>query len=90
MEEAEEIKRIFQEVNDGNWIPLTIVAVVLGVVLALIIYIWKQSEKLQEQRYIDAKEERGEQREWLIKLSEIVNKLEMWIEFHEKDHDKRK
>ena len=96
MEEAEEIKKIIEEANTGNWIPITIVAAVLGVVLLLILYIWKQNLKRQDEIHEDYKAKHGDHKEWLVKLSEnvnqnsnIINKLEMWIEFHEKDHDNK-
>lgn len=54
-ETADEIIRTVESANSGNWIPLTIVAAAFGVVIILLVYIWKQKMKEDERRH-DANE----------------------------------
>jgi hypothetical protein len=48
---TEELIKVVQNANSGNWMPLTIVAGVFGVVIILLVYIWKQKMKEDERRH---------------------------------------
>lgn len=52
---TEEIIRTIENANSGNWMPLTVVAGVFGIVVVLLVYIWKQKMKEDERRH-DANE----------------------------------
>lgn len=50
-ETADEIIKSVESATAGNWIPLTVVAACFGVVIILLVYIWKQKMKEDERRH---------------------------------------
>lgn len=51
MEQTEEIIKAIELANNGFWMPLTTVTVVFGVVISLLLYIWKNSQKNNDTRH---------------------------------------
>lgn len=75
MENTEELGQILKETQkaielsqDGNWIPLGIVAAVFSIIILLLLYIWNQMIKNNNARH--------EQNELLLKeISETLSAL---------------
>jgi len=53
MEQTEEILKAIEQTNDGVWLPIATLTVVFGVVVSLLLYIWKQSQKTNDKRHTD-------------------------------------
>ncbi len=53
MDQTEEILKAIEKTNDGVWLPIATLTVVFGVVISLLLYIWKQSQKTNEKRHTD-------------------------------------
>ena len=51
MAETEEIIKAVESAQAGNWIPITVVAGVFGIVVMLLLYIWKRKIKDDERRH---------------------------------------
>lgn len=51
MEQTEEILKAIESANNGFWMPLTTITVVFGVVISLLLYIWKNSQKTNDKRH---------------------------------------
>lgn len=82
--ETDEIRQIIEQASNDNWIPISIVASVFAVVIALLLYIWKTS-----QAELKARHDKSES--LIVKLTEshqqtslVLTKLEVMVEFHEK------
>lgn len=53
MEQTEEILKAIEQTNDGVWLPIATLTVVFGVVISLLLYIWKQSQRTNDKRHTD-------------------------------------
>ena len=53
MEQTEEILKAKEQTNEGVWLPIATLTVVFGVVISLLLYIWKQSQKTNDKRHTD-------------------------------------
>jgi len=53
MEQTEEILKAIEQTNEGIWLPIATLTVVFGVVISLLLYIWKQSQKTNDKRHTD-------------------------------------
>jgi len=53
MEQTEEILKAIEQTNEGVWLPIATLTVVFGVVISLLLYIWKQSQKTNDKRHTD-------------------------------------
>ena len=50
-EDLEEFKEIILQASQGNWIPMTILASCLGVIMILVSYIYTKNEKTNSKRH---------------------------------------
>lgn len=51
MAEADEIIKAVESAQDGNWIPITVVCAIFGIVVMLLLYIWKRKMSDDERRH---------------------------------------
>ena len=68
MEQTEELIKAIESANNGFWMPLTTITVVFGVVISLLLYIWKNSQKTNDKRH-------GENEVMIKELSKTSNTM---------------
>lgn len=51
MDQADEVRKIIETSQQGDWIPLTIVSAIFGLVILLLLYIWNQMLKNNAERH---------------------------------------
>lgn len=71
-EEAKEIIKAVDSANDGVYFPLFTVVACFGIIIVLLLYIWNQTQKRNNQRHKDSEE-------LLKKLTENQTDLKMLI-----------
>lgn len=81
----EELIKAVEQANNGNWIPLSIVIAVLGVVISLLIYIWNNTQKESEKRRIKVDEILKELTESSVEQKTILSELRTIVRYHEQD-----
>lgn len=86
----EELIQAVEQANQGNWIPLTVVIAVLGVVIALLIHIWNNTQKETEKRRVKVDEMLKELTESSVEQKSILSELRTIVKYHEKDIEKLK
>jgi len=75
--EVEELIKVFESANQGNWMPIATVTFAFGLVISLLLVIWKQSQKNNDKRH-EASEKRHEENEAVIKSNnETIVKMGM-------------
>ncbi len=75
--EVEELIKAVELSNQGQWMPIASITLAFGVVIALLIFIWKQSQKNNDKRH-EASEKRHEENEAVIKSNnETIVKMGM-------------
>lgn len=47
----EEVQRIVEDAANGYWIPLAIVSTLFGVIILLLLHIWRQNQKTNRERH---------------------------------------
>jgi F0F1-type ATP synthase membrane subunit b/b' len=82
--EADEIKRVIEEASNNNWIPISIVIAIFGIVIALLLYIWKTSQEEMKNRHAKAEDNIDKLTESQRSISMVLTKLETIVEYHEK------
>jgi hypothetical protein len=92
MDQTEEIRKIIETSQEGNWIPLTIVSGIFGIVILLLLYIWNQMLKNNAQRHkanesiIEKLADNDEaQGRLLDKYGVKIDRLEVDVQKHETD-----
>lgn len=51
MDKTEELREIIEQASQGNWTPIAIVASFFGLMILLLMYIWKQTLKNNDDRH---------------------------------------
>ena len=51
MDKNDEIRKMIDQASDGIWFPLAVVSFTFGIVIALLLYIWKQSQITNNKRH---------------------------------------
>lgn len=82
--EADEIKRVIEEASNNNWIPISIVIAIFGIVIALLLYIWKTSQEEMKNRHAKAEDNIDKLTESQRSISMVLTKLETIVEYHER------
>ena len=63
MTEIEELTKVVEQANDGQWFPFAIIGGLLSVIMGLIILYWSTVQKSNEKRHAEAEDT----------LKEVVN-----------------
>jgi len=82
--ETDEIRKIIEQASNDNWIPISIVSAVFGVVIALLLYIWKTSQAELKARHDKSESLIDKLTESNQQTSLVLKKLEVMVEFHER------
>lgn len=75
-EQVQEVIKIVNEANGGNWTPAAIVGSLLGVIIVLLLYIYVRDRKDSERKH----ETHGTN---IAKLTEANEKLTIIVERHD-------
>lgn len=91
MEEYKELVRSIESVRDGQWLPITILALCFTVIISLLLYIWNKTQKANDERHKISEQRHDKTSEILDKVSDaqrqtalVVAKLEARSEVLEK------
>lgn len=87
MEQSEEILKAIESANSGMWFPIVTITAVLSVLIMLLLYIWKQSQKTNNKRHEDNEKMISELKDNTKLLSDLVIKIETRQEFQQKEID---
>ena len=89
--EADEIRRVIEEASNNNWIPVSIVIAVFGIVIALLLHIWKTSQAETKARHTEMTARQDKSDNSIDKLAEsqhqisiVLTRLDTIVENHEK------
>tara|TARA_R110002020_G_C15762998_1_gene727299 strand:- start:50 stop:328 length:279 start_codon:yes stop_codon:yes gene_type:complete len=83
-DEAQEIIKTVESASDGYWFPLVTVAACFSVVIALLLYIWNQTQKNNEKRHTATEEIIKELADSKHTNDLILQRLEILVESHDK------
>lgn len=84
MENYNEILKAIQEAKGGYWMPISAICVCFSVIISLLLYIWNQTNKNNEKRHSNTEKVLDKLTENTDKLTEVVTRLEVKHEMHEK------
>lgn len=87
MEQSEEILKAIESANSGMWFPIATITAVLSVLIMLLLYIWKQSQRTNDKRHKDNEKMISELKQNTQLLSDLVIKIETRQEFQQKEID---
>jgi len=87
MEQSEEILKAIESANNGMWFPIATIVGVFGILVMLLLYIWKQSQRTNDKRHKDNEKMISELNENTKLLSDLVIKIEAKQEYQQKEID---
>jgi preprotein translocase subunit YajC len=87
MEQSEEILKAIESANSGMWFPIATIVGVFGILVMLLLYIWKQSQRTNDKRHKDNEQMISELKDNTKLLSDLVIKIETRQEFQQKEID---
>ena len=82
--ETDEIRRVIEEANNNNWIPISIVIAIFGIIIALLLYIWKISQAENKSRHDKSEDNIDKLTESQHQISIVLTRLDTIVESHEK------
>ena len=88
MDQTEELIKAIELANQGGdnvWFPIATITAVFSVVIMLLLYIWKQSQKTNNKRHEDNERVITELKTTTKLLSDLVIKIETRQEFQQKE-----
>ena len=72
MEQSEEILKAIESANSGMWFPIATITAILSVLIMLLLYIWKQSQRTNDKRHKDNEKMISELKDNTQLLSDLV------------------
>lgn len=90
MENAEEYRMIAEQALMGNWLPVGIVGGLLGIIILIILYVWKEDKKKNAKDHEEYEDAIKQLSETDRKISEVLTKLETRSEAHDRDIERLK
>jgi hypothetical protein len=87
MEQSEEILKAIESANSGMWFPIATIIGVFGILVMLLLYIWKQSQRTNDKRHKDNEKMISELKDNTKLLSDLVIKIEAKQEYQQKEID---
>ena len=87
-EQAQEIVKIINEANSGNWIPIAIVGSLFGIIIVLLLYIYNRDRKISLYKHRDIDEIQSRLSSNNEKLTILVNRHDVKLEEHDKRLEK--
>ena len=87
-EQAQEIVKIINEANSGNWIPMAVVGSLFGIIILLLLYIYNKDRKTSIYKHRDIEEIQSRLSSNNEKLTILVNRHDVKLEEHDKRLEK--
>ena len=83
-EQVEEVVKIINEANTGNWIPMAVVGSLFGIIIVLLLYIYNRDRKISLYKHRDIDEIQSRLSSNNEKLTILVNRHDVKLEEHDK------
>ena len=87
-EQAQDIVKIINEANTGNWIPMAVVGSLFGIIIVLLLYIYNRDRKISIYKHRDIEEIQSRLSSNNEKLTILVNRHDVKLEEHDKRLEK--
>jgi len=87
-EQVQEVVKIINEANSGNWIPMAVVGSLFGIILLLLLYIYNRDRKISIYKHRDIEEIQSRLSSNNEKLTILVNRHDVKLEEHDKRLEK--
>tara|TARA_R100000951_G_scaffold78118_1_gene65931 strand:+ start:1020 stop:1301 length:282 start_codon:yes stop_codon:yes gene_type:complete len=87
-EQTQEIVKIINEANTGNWIPMAVVGSLFGIIILLLLYIYNKDRKISIYKHKDIDEIQSRLSSNNEKLTILVNRHDVKLEEHDKRLEK--
>lgn len=87
-EQVQEVVKIINEANSGNWIPIAIVGSLFGIIIVLLLYIYNRDRKISLYKHRDIDEIQSRLSSNNEKLTILVNRHDVKLEEHDKRLEK--
>lgn len=87
-EQAQEVVKIMNEANSGNWIPMAVVGSLFGIIIVLLLYIYNRDRKISLYKHRDIDEIQSRLSSNNEKLTILVNRHDVKLEEHDKRLEK--
>jgi len=83
-EQIQEVVKIINEANSGNWIPMAVVGSLFGIIIVLLLYIYNRDRKISVYKHRDIDEIQSRLSSNNEKLTILVNRHDVKLEEHDK------
>jgi hypothetical protein len=83
-EQVQEVVKIINEANSGNWIPMAVVGSLFGIIIVLLLYIYNRDRKISVYKHRDIDEIQSRLSSNNEKLTILVNRHDVKLEEHDK------
>jgi uncharacterized membrane protein len=83
-EQVQEVVKIINEANNGNWIPIAVVGSLFGIIVILLLYIYNRDRKISVYKHRDIDEIQSRLSTNNEKLTILVNRHDVKLEEHDK------
>ena len=87
-EQVQEVVKIINEANSGNWIPMAVVGSLFGIIILLLLYIYNRDRKISIYKHRDIEEIQSRLSSNNEKLTILVNRHDVKLEEHDKRLEK--
>ena len=87
-EQVQEVVKIINEANSGNWIPMAVVGSLFGIIILLLLYIYNRDRKTSIYKHRDIDEIQSRLSSNNEKLTILVNRHDVKLEEHDKRLEK--
>ena len=87
-EQVQEVVKIINEANSGNWIPMAVVGSLFGIIIVLLLYIYNRDRKISLYKHRDIDEIQSRLSSNNEKLTILVNRHDVKLEEHDKRLEK--
>ena len=79
-EQVQEVVKIINEANSGNWIPMAVVGSLFGIIIVLLLYIYNRDRKISVYKHRDIEEIQSRLSSNNEKLTILVNRHDVKLE----------
>ena len=83
-EQVQEVVKIINEANSGNWLPIAVVGSLFGIIIVLLLYIYNRDRKISVYKHRDIDEIQSRLSTNNEKLTILVNRHDVKLEEHDK------